>query len=50
VHTTANMLLDLHQAGQVDEAQKRLRETNAITEEVLQLINTLEHKLRKEER
>jgi predicted RNA polymerase sigma factor len=50
VHVQANTLLDLYLAGRTDEAQRRLRETNAITDEVLKLINTIELKLRKEGR
>ncbi|MCC3157308.1 CZB domain-containing protein [Hymenobacter sp. 15J16-1T3B] len=50
VHEEANRLMDLHQAGHADEALRGLRATNPLTDEVLRLLNTLEHKLRKEAR
>lgn len=50
VHATANRLMDLHAAGQADEALRGLRAANPLTDEVLSLLNTLEHKLRKEAR
>lgn len=50
IHAEANRLMDMHQAGQSDEALRGLRAANPLTDEVLSLLNTLEHKLRKEAR
>ncbi|WP_165903697.1 CZB domain-containing protein [Hymenobacter gummosus] len=50
VHHEANRLMDLHLAGQTEEAMRGLRAANPLTDEVLGLLNTLEHKLRKEAR
>lgn len=46
IHLEADHLIDLHRAGRVDEAQRGLRLTNPLTEEVLRLLSTLERKLR----
>jgi Chemoreceptor zinc-binding domain len=48
LHLLANQLMDLHQSGHQEEAMRGLRQTNPLTEEVLQLLSTLERKLRKE--
>ncbi|OON69150.1 CZB domain-containing protein [Hymenobacter sp. CRA2] len=50
LHQVANRLLDLHQAGQVEEAVQGLRETTTLTDQVLDLLNTIERNLRKESR
>ncbi|GAB2965992.1 hypothetical protein GCM10027048_40080 [Hymenobacter coalescens] len=48
VHALANELMDLRLAGRAEEAMRGLRRTNALTDEVLHLLNTIERKLRKE--
>jgi hypothetical protein len=50
VHEEAGRLMDLHAAGQGEEALRGLRAANPLTDEVLQVLNTLEQKLRKEAR
>ncbi|KUG06795.1 CZB domain-containing protein [Solirubrum puertoriconensis] len=50
LHQVANQLMDLRQAGQTEQAQRGLSSINPITDEVLELINTIERKLRKEGR
>ncbi|AYA35609.1 hypothetical protein D3Y59_00195 [Hymenobacter oligotrophus] len=50
LHQAANKLMDLHQAGHAEQAQRGLSGINPLTDEVLELINTLERKLRKEGR
>ncbi|UYZ59245.1 CZB domain-containing protein [Hymenobacter latericus] len=48
LHQMANKLMDLRQAGQAEQAQRGLSDINPLTDEVLELINTIERKLRKE--
>ncbi|GAA4354343.1 hypothetical protein GCM10023185_16050 [Hymenobacter saemangeumensis] len=50
VHQVANQLMDLHQAGQSEQALRGLSTITPITDEVLQLINAIEQKVREEAR
>lgn len=50
VHSEDNVLLNLYKSGQTEQAIEQLPSMLKITDEILQLLNTLERKLRTEER
>jgi len=50
IHGEANRLMDLYQAGRIDEAEAGFEPVEAIANEMLALFQTMEEKLRTEAR